>query len=76
MIAKPLTKQQTRILTLARDGMPLKTIASELNLSRKTVQVYSCQIRASLSAENLTHAVVIAVRCGFIPLKGGENARL
>ena len=73
MIAKALTRQQRRILVLVRDGETLRAISQTLNIKQHTAVNHSRNIKGRLSACSLTHAVVIAIRCGFIPLKGGEK---
>lgn len=70
LIASPLTNREVEILTLARDGLTGKEIAATAGITESTVSTHLSMIKGKLSAANTANAVVIAIRCGFINLKG------
>ena len=57
------------ILVLLRDGETPKTIAPILNISVSTVKFYCRVLYARLGANNACHAVVLAMRAGWIKLE-------
>jgi DNA-binding NarL/FixJ family response regulator len=60
--AKPLSKRETEILLLIKDGLSNPEIASKLELSIKTVENHTRNLFIKLGAKNRTEAVVIAVK--------------
>ena len=55
-----LTPQQTRILTLLRQGLLNKQIADQLNISEATVRTHMTAIFKKLGVNNRTQAVVVS----------------
>lgn len=64
--AKSLSTQEQRILALVAEGFSNKLIAAELNISENTVKHHLTWIMIKLRASDRTHAVVIAVRLGWL----------
>jgi len=58
-LARALTKQETRILTLTAEGMTEKEIASDLTLSPHTVRIRVENAKRKLGARNKPHAVAL-----------------
>ena len=57
-----LTPRELQVLALLADGKPYDRIASELNVSYKTVVNVSSQLKQKLKAGNLPELVSTAVR--------------
>ena len=57
-----LTPRELQVLALLADGKPYDRIASELNVSYKTVVNVSSQLKQKLQAGNLPELISIAVR--------------
>ena len=64
--AKSLSAQEQRILALVAEGFSNKLIATELNISENTVKHHLTWIMIKLRASDRTHAVVTAVRLGWL----------
>ena len=62
----PLTKRQTDALRCIAYGNTIDETAKILGISRNSVMELSKRIRQNLSARNITHAVTIALRNGFL----------
>lgn len=62
----PLTGREQEILSLVAGGNSNKTIASQLGISVRTVKSHVANIMAKLNAMDRTHAVVIALKLGWI----------
>ncbi len=62
----PLTNREQEILSLVASGNSNKTIASELGISVRTVKSHVANIMAKLNAMDRTHAVVIALKLGWL----------
>lgn len=60
--AKPLSKRETEILLLIKEGLSNPEIASKLVLSIKTIENHTRNLFIKLGAKNRTEAVVIAVK--------------
>ena len=72
---EPLTDRETEILAAAAEGETAAQTGERLFLSSETVKGYRKRIIAKLGARNGTHAVVLAIRRGLLPLvpsHGGE----
>lgn len=72
---EPLTDRETEILAAAAEGETAAQTGERLFLSSETVKGYRKRIIAKLGARNGTHAVVLAIRRGLLPLApshGGE----
>lgn len=65
---EPPTAREVEILELAAVGDNSREIAGKLHLAHDTVKGYRKRIIAKFGARNGTHAVVIALREGFIAL--------
>lgn len=65
---EPLTDRETEILAAAAEGETAAQTGQRLYLSSETVKGYRKRIIAKLGARNGTHAVVLAIRRGLLPL--------
>jgi DNA-binding CsgD family transcriptional regulator len=65
---EPLTDRETEILAAAAEGETAAETGQRLFLSSETVKGYRKRIIAKLGARNGTHAVVLAIRRGLLPL--------
>lgn len=67
----PLTVRNEEILSLAREGYAYKQIALMVHppCTEKTVKWHVREIILKLGARNRTHAVVIAIRRGYLNLQ-------
>jgi DNA-binding NarL/FixJ family response regulator len=63
-----LTPRELQVLQLIRDGSKNKQIADRLSISENTVNFHIKNIVDKLRANDRTHAVMIAVRRGLLPL--------
>ncbi len=63
---QPLTDQERRILTKVAAGASNKDIATELNLSERTVKNYLSIIFQKLQVNNRTEAAIRAMRDGLV----------
>lgn len=63
-----LSEREASILRLIAEGHPNKQIAWQLNLAQDTIKGHLKNIFAKLDVTDRTHAVVVAVRRGFIEL--------
>jgi DNA-binding NarL/FixJ family response regulator len=61
-----VTPQRIRVLTLAANGHTTEQIAHRLNLSINTVNGHFRGVFAALGARDRTHAVVLAIRAGYV----------
>jgi two-component system NarL family response regulator len=76
---EPLTDRETEILAAAAEGETAAQTGERLFLSSETVKGYRKRIIAKLGARNGTHAVVLAIRRGLLPLapsRGSEPVRV
>lgn len=65
---EPLTERETEILAAAAEGETAAQTGERLFLSSETVKGYRKRIIAKLGARNGTHAVVLAIRRGLLPI--------
>ena len=63
-----LTPRELDVLALIRDGRRNKQIADELGISETTVNFHIRNLVDKLQASDRTHAVVIALRRGLLPI--------
>ncbi len=63
-----LTRREIQVLTLIRDGNRNKQIADQLSISETTVNFHIRNLVEKLQAKDRTHAVVIALRRGLLPM--------
>jgi DNA-binding CsgD family transcriptional regulator len=71
---EPLTERETEILAAAAEGETAAQTGERLFLSSETVKGYRKRIIAKLGARNGTHAVVLAIRRGLLPLAPSNGA--
>jgi len=67
-MVEPLTPREREVLDLLAEGLPNKSIASQLVISEYTVKFHVNSILTKLSAGSRTEAVVRAARLGLITL--------
>ena len=72
---EPLTDRETEILAAAAEGETAAQTGARLFLSSETVKGYRKRIIAKLGARNGTHAVVLAIRRGLLPLAPAPTNR-
>jgi DNA-binding NarL/FixJ family response regulator len=65
---EPLSERQVEILQRIADGLTTKQVARDLGISQKTVHNHLNAIYRRLDTQNLTHAILSAVRQGIIQL--------
>ncbi len=65
-IVVPLTYRERQILTYIADGNTNKQIAHVLNISEQTIKNHVSAILRKLNANDRAHAVVLAIRSGWI----------
>ena len=68
-----LSERQREILQMIADGLSTKQVARELGITQKTVHNHLNAIYRRLDTQSLTHAVLSAVRLGFIDLRNGSD---
>jgi DNA-binding NarL/FixJ family response regulator len=68
-----LTPREREVLVLIGRGFPNKRIASELQLSEKTVKTHVGHVLAKLGVSDRTQAAVVAVRAGLV--RGGGRGQ-
>lgn len=69
VLVAPLTARETQILTYVANGNTNKQIASALQISEQTIKNHVSAILRKLNANDRAHAVVLAIRHGWIPLE-------
>jgi DNA-binding NarL/FixJ family response regulator len=65
-VVAPLTKRETQILNYVADGNTNKKIARILNISEQTIKNHVSAILRKLNANDRAHAVVLAIKRGWI----------
>ena len=65
-VVAPLTTRETQILNYIADGNSNKQIASILQISEQTAKNHVSNILRKLNANDRAHAVVLAIRYGWI----------
>jgi DNA-binding NarL/FixJ family response regulator len=61
-----LTARELGVLQLVADGLRNKEIAARLSISEETVKMHVRNVMQKLEVNDRTHAVMVAVRRGFI----------
>jgi two-component system secretion response regulator SsrB len=61
-----LTKREVEVLRLMAEGLTTKAIASELNVSFKTVACHRYRVLQKLGADSTVRAVRWAIRQGLV----------
>jgi len=64
-----LTRREIQVLELIRDGNRNKQIADHLSISETTVNFHIRNIVDKLQAKDRTHAVIVALRRGLLPIE-------
>ena len=67
-ISASLSPRELEVLSLVADGKPNKQIGHSLNISEQTIKNHLTSILRKLNANDRTHAVVLAMRYGLIPM--------
>lgn len=65
-----LTKREQQILRLLAEGRSVAAIATDLYISRKTVENHRCNIFSKLGFSNMVELVHYAARLGLIEIDG------
>jgi DNA-binding NarL/FixJ family response regulator len=65
-VTAPLTSRETQILRYVADGNSNKKIAQILDISEQTIKNHVSSILRKLNANDRAHAVVLAIRRGWI----------
>ncbi len=68
-VVAPLTGRETQILNYIASGNTNKQIASYLQISEQTIKNHVSAILRKLNANDRAHAVVLAIRYGWISVK-------
>jgi DNA-binding NarL/FixJ family response regulator len=66
--AQPLTDRERQVLALVAEGNSNKVIGDFLSISERTVKSHLTYIMTKLRASDRTHAVVTAVRLGWLAI--------
>ncbi len=66
--AQPLTDREREVLALVAEGNSNKQIGDKLSISERTVKSHLTYIMTKLRAADRTHAVVTAVRLGWLAI--------
>ena len=72
-VATPLSPRETEILKYIAEGKPKKQTPHILRISEQTIKNHISSILQKLDANDRTHAVVLAIRQGWISL--GESVQ-
>ena len=70
----PLSHREMEILRYVAEGNANKRIASTLNISEQTIKNHITSIMRKLNANDRTHAVVLAIRNGWLNVNGAPEA--
>ncbi len=68
-VVAPLTSRETQILSYVAEGNTNKEIASILGISEQTIKNHISAILRKLNANDRAHAVVLAIRHGWISIE-------
>jgi DNA-binding NarL/FixJ family response regulator len=66
--AEPMTGREQEVLSLVAEGFSNKLVAAELGICERTVKNHLTSIMTKLRAADRTHAVVTAVRLGWLAI--------
>ena len=75
-ITAPLTSRETQILSYIAEGNSNKQIAQILEISEQTIKNHVSAILRKLNANDRAHAVVLAIRHGWISVEGKQEPPL
>jgi len=70
----PLSPREMEILKYVAEGNSNKRIASVLNISEQTIKNHVTSIMRKLNANDRTHAVVLAIRNGWLSISDGSSS--
>ena len=68
MEAEPITDRERQVLALVAEGYSNKLISASLGISERTVKNHLTSTMTKLRAADRTHAVVTAVRVGWLDI--------
>lgn len=68
-VAIPLTQRERQILSYIAEGNTNKQIAAILKISEQTIKNHVCAILRKMNANDRVHAVVLAIKKGWISLE-------
>ena len=71
-LVAPLTTRETQILSYIANGNTNKQIATALQISEQTIKNHVSAILRKLNANDRAHAVVVAIRHGWISIETRE----
>lgn len=66
--ADPLTERELQVLSLVAEGASNKIVADRLGICERTVKNHLTCVMTKLRASDRTHAVVTAVRLGWLAI--------
>ncbi len=66
--ADPLTERELEVISLVAEGYSNKLTAARLNICERTVKNHLTSIMTKLRSSDRTHAVVTAVRLGWLAI--------
>ena len=70
---EPITERELEVLCHVAEGFSNKLISAELGISERTVKNHLTLIMGKLRASDRTHAVVTAIRMGWLDVHEGQN---
>ena len=70
---EPITDRELEVLCLMADGYSNKLVGAELGISERTVKSHLTLIMGKLRASDRAHAVVIAIRMGWLEVHDGPS---
>ena len=65
-----LSRRQREVFRLLASGVTMRDIATQLGLSRKTVETHRAQVMARLGARHVPELVRLAIRLGIVSAEG------
>lgn len=68
VLALSLTTREREVLALVAEGCSNKIVAAHLSIAERTVKSHLTKIMTKLQAADRTHAVVTAVRLGWLAI--------
>jgi two-component system, NarL family, response regulator DegU len=71
-VVAPVTERETEILNFVAAGHSNKQIAAALKISEQTIKNHVSSILRKLNANDRAHAVVLALRKGYLKLNGAS----
>jgi DNA-binding NarL/FixJ family response regulator len=67
---RKLSRRQREVFRLLASGVTMRDIATQLGLSRKTVETHRAQVMARLGARHVPELVRLAIRLGIVSSEG------